>query len=291
MSRKTASTACIGWLLAGMLALAQSPVMAQSSGSHAGTHVAPQITLSTVILAEPGTGTPVAIQVGPEASIAPKSYLRIRGLPGTVALSEGHAIAPGAWAVPLAGLKVLRLMAPQGVVSRTEISVSLVDVEGRVLHEAKATLVIAAAATLGSELAPAPVPPVAPVAAPAPVPPVAPAAAPAPAEPLPAARAEAPISKELTEQFRNALRMLMKGDELSEAGNVALARLYYQRAADMGLARGALALAATYDANELKRRNVVGVQADTEQARHWYERARELGEPEASERLTRLGSR
>jgi len=242
------------------------PAAAQSSGE------APSITVGSLMLAEPGAETPLPVQIGPAAGIPPKSYVRIRGLPSTAALTEGHAIAPGSWAVPLASLAVLRVRVPAGLEARSQISIALVDVDGNILREAKSTLVIASA----SALARAPEP-----AAAAPPPRAAPVApTPPPAD-----------AQQLTEQFNTALRMLMKGDELSVAGNVSMARLYYQRAADMGLARGALALAGTYDANELQRRKVVGVQPDSEQARQWYERARELGAPEAAERLSRLGPR
>lgn len=256
------------WLAATLsLVACMTPAGAQSPPG-----TGPAIIINATILAEPGAQTPIAIHVGPEASIAPKSYLRIRGLPNSAALSEGHAIAPGAWAVPLASLSMLRLLVPQGMATRSEISVSLVDVEGTVLHEVKTTLVVAAAATARKPAEP-----------PATAPPVAPAS--------PTQTNATPPAKELTEQFHAAVRLLAKGDELSETGNIALARLYYQRAAEMGIARGALALAASYDANELSRRKVIGVQPDAELARQWYERARELGEPEAAERLSRLGGR
>ena len=48
-------------------------------------------------------------------------------------------------------------------------------------------------------------------------------------------------------------------------------------------------LAATYDPRELARSGVQGVQPNLPEARKWYERARELGAPEAEERLARLG--
>jgi TPR repeat protein len=48
----------------------------------------------------------------------------------------------------------------------------------------------------------------------------------------------------------------------------------------------------TYDPNELSRWNVIGgIEPNLEEARRWYERARELGAIEALERLQRLGAR
>jgi TPR repeat protein len=52
-----------------------------------------------------------------------------------------------------------------------------------------------------------------------------------------------------------------------------------------------VALASTYDPDELAKIKVVGLQPNIEEARKWYEKARELGAAEASERLRRLGAR
>ena len=73
-----------------------------------------------------------------------------------------------------------------------------------------------------------------------------------------------------------------------ELGNIAQARQFYQRAAQMGLARGALMLGATYDARELARLRAIGVVPNPAEARRWYERALELGAPEAQARLAAL---
>jgi TPR repeat protein len=70
---------------------------------------------------------------------------------------------------------------------------------------------------------------------------------------------------------------------------VAMARQFFLRAAEAGLARAALLLGGTYDQRELARQRVQGVQANPALARRWYERARELGAPEAEERLANLG--
>ena len=59
----------------------------------------------------------------------------------TVALSEGHAIAPGAWAVPLAALAdVSASFCRPASRGQSEVAISLVSVEGAVLAEAKTTL-------------------------------------------------------------------------------------------------------------------------------------------------------
>ena len=99
-----------------------------------------------------------------------------------------------------------------------------------------------------------------------------------------------PVTQPATPQDRErAVRLVKKGDEQLTEGNVAAARLFYERAADAGLAQGAMALAGTFDAAELARLGVRGIQPDTKEARRWYERARQLGASDAEARLARLG--
>ena len=99
----------------------------------------------------------------------------------------------------------------------------------------------------------------------------------------------APRASVLSPQEREAAeKMVARGERDLADGNVALARQFFLRAATAGLARGALLLAATYDPQELARLGVVGLQPSPAEARKWYERALELGAPEAQERLARL---
>jgi TPR repeat protein len=91
------------------------------------------------------------------------------------------------------------------------------------------------------------------------------------------------------EEKSRAEKLVVQGDRFFAQGNIAVARQFFQRAAEAGLATGALRLAATFDPAELSRLQAQGVVADRAEARKWYERARELGAPEAEERLARLG--
>jgi hypothetical protein len=81
-----------------------------------------------------------------------------------------------------------------------------------------------------------------------------------------------------------------KGVEQLERGNIFAARKFFEHATAAGLAQSAVALASTYDPDELAKIKVVGLQPNIEEARKWYEKARELGAAEASERLRRLGA-
>ncbi len=245
------------------------------------------INVGTLILAEPAGETPLPIQVGPADALPKNTFVRIRGLPAAVSLSEGHSIAPGAWAVPFAGLPTLRMTVPVGLSGRSEIVVALVTVEGVVLTEAKSTLVVGAALAAGNEKAqpqPKAVASIGPSVSTTPEKGSTGSTGRSTAPSTPAAPAR-------TEEQRRALRFVAKGNELLAEGDVATARLYYQRGVDAGLHEGALAMAASFDPDELTRLGALGIAGDIKTARRWYERARELGAPEAAERLRRLGER
>jgi hypothetical protein len=250
----------------------------------------PRINIGKVVLVEPASETPMPIQVGPIDAIPRNSFVRIRGLPSAAVLSDGHSIAPGAWAIPLAVLPNLRISLPVGITGKSEVSIALVQIDGTVLAEARSSLIIAAATMIAPEQQQAPrersvasvgTPP-APLEASPP---------PAPQSPAPAASPQSSQPQPSAEDQQRALSFLDRGRTQIERGNIAAARLFFRRAADAGLADGALALAATYDPVELARLRVAGVQPDLAMAREWYEKARQLGASEAEERLRRLGSR
>ena len=85
--------------------------------------------------------------------------------------------------------------------------------------------------------------------------------------------------------------MIQRGDVYLRQGNLAAARQFFRRAADIGLAAAAMRMAATYDPTELAGLSLVGIQADPKEATQWYERAREMGASEAGARLARLQGR
>jgi len=116
-------------------------------------------------------------------------------------------------------------------------------------------------------------------------------------EPQVQARAAAPSTSPLAPQRVRSERILSpdeldkliaRGEKFIEQGDVSAARLVLERAAQARDPRAALALGSTYDPNVLGRLGVVGVQAEPEKARAWYERAAEFGSGEANQRLTAL---
>lgn len=273
-----------------------------------------------VVLGAPASEASLGISISRTGAVPANSYVRIRGLSPMMSLSEGHVVAPGAWAVPVASLPDLRITIPAGASGRNEVTIALVAIDGGVVSEAKTMLVVAAAASQGADrqrLPPAaaaselPAPPAAPPqpsrgtpAAPV-APPARPSAAPpavaalppggraepvpVPAEPPPRAPAPPPIpaaDRERAEGF------LARGRTLLESGNIASARLFFERAAEVGLAAGALAMGSTYDPVELSALKAVGIKPDAAEARKWYEKARDLGAGDgAQRRLERLGRR
>jgi hypothetical protein len=245
-----------------------------------------RIRVAPTIVGTADSRVPLAVEIDPQGAVPPRSFLSVRGLPRAAALTDAHAIDPGSWAVPLASLPTLKAIIPTGLAGQSEITISLIALDGRLLAQAKTTLVIQpSSASAAPERPQAGRSAVAPVERPGPA---SPGAAPAPSSAPAPERRERALSPQ---DRQRALAMLKKGGEMLAAGNVSAARLLYERAADAGLAEAALALAATFDPVELGRRDVLGgVWPDAAVARRWYERARALGAPEAESRLKRIGA-
>jgi curved DNA-binding protein CbpA len=74
-----------------------------------------------------------------------------------------------------------------------------------------------------------------------------------------------------------AQRLVGQGDRQFADGNIATARLYYARAADLGFAPAASKLADTFDAQVLARHGVHGVRPNPAEVEKWRRRAAELG--------------
>lgn len=75
--------------------------------------------------------------------------------------------------------------------------------------------------------------------------------------------------------------LLMRGDSLFGAGDVASARQFYERATNAGDAQAALELGATYDPSFLALARLKAVRGDLAEATRWHRQARDLGNPEA----------
>jgi len=259
------ATQSLRWTAAAALVLGMFTSI--EAGGAEGT---PRINIATAIFAEPASQAAVIIQLEPSEAVPHNSFIRLRGLPPSVSLTEGFAIGPGLWALPLFGLATLNVNVPVGVSGQSNLLVTLVDVEGTILAEATSALVVGPDVVLApsdQEQAAAPSaehkafsyrpaghhPPT-----------------------TPHRLSEAPVEK-----------LLARGESHLAHGNIASAREFFRHAAEAGVAVGATLLAVTYDPVELQRLKVVGVVADRNEARKWYQRARELGAPHDPSLFTR----
>jgi hypothetical protein len=238
-----------------------------------------RITVAPTIVAKAASELALAIEVGPEHVVPPRSFVSLRGVPADVSLTEGHLVAPGLWAIPLSALPTLRAWIPADISGRAEIGVSLIGIDGRLVAQATTALVVESN----------------------PAQPVAPAMPRRSVPTVVASQGRSNVAQERGRQTAPALnqlppaekkrveRLLARGLDYLAAGNVAAARDFFERATEIGSAAAALRLAATYDPVELPRLKIHSVAADRALARKWYERAKELGAPEAASRLDRLG--
>jgi hypothetical protein len=117
--------------------------------------------------------------------------------------------------------------------------------------------------------------------------PAVPANAPVPASNSPAATALAPPASGFSNTEMTEL--LDHGDALLRNGDVASARLFYERGAGDG--RAALRLGATFDPEFLGRLGLGKLQANPAEAQSWYSRARDLGAVDAKRQLNGLETR
>jgi hypothetical protein len=113
-----------------------------------------------------------------------------------------------------------------------------------------------------------------------------------PAEPAPAAQ-PAPVAPAFSPPVRTLDRdeiaaLYRRGEQLIQQGDIAAARLMFARAAEVGDARSALALGASYDPDVLRKLGVLGVAADPVLAREWYSKASSFGSREAAQRIELL---
>jgi TPR repeat protein len=84
--------------------------------------------------------------------------------------------------------------------------------------------------------------------------------------------------------------LLGRGDNLLALGDIAAARLFYERAAALGSAEAATSLGKTYDPDYLRRIGAAGTAANPGLAAGWYRKAARLGDPEAANRLAKMSA-
>jgi uncharacterized protein len=90
------------------------------------------------------------------------------------------------------------------------------------------------------------------------------------------------------QNMTTATFLLHRGNELLAAGDVAAARLFFMRAAQLGSPHAATMVGKTYDPEVFRTAGIVGLQPDAALAREWYRRGAGNGDAEAGIRLAAL---
>lgn len=292
--------------------------LAPLAASTAGLAADPEVMAARKVLLEAATEIPFPIHIKNRDQLPKNSFLRIRGDLSGLKLSQGHRVSASAWAIPIGKLSELTIRLEAGLNEPRQLRVLLVALDGSSFRSfamsdvtlygnvqqlaadqrpktREQTLAVMRATSnlpVGAERKEksqteriAPPPGSAPgnpkFAARTPVsPPAAPVAPSAPA-PRPALSPE---------NQKRAAAMLQRGRGVLANGDVVAARLFFERAARIGFGAAALAMAETFDPEELRRLGVLGIRPDVDEARKWYEKAKALGEGEADRRLRRLSA-
>ena len=194
--------------------------------------------------------------------------------PGST-FSTGQALGRAAWVLSPSQIDGAVLTPPSGFAGAMDLLFELRLADGRVVDRKRARLEWSAPLPVASSEVPRD-PPQA-VAAPTLTP-----TTPAPLDPPSGAR---------TLSSAELVALLRRGNDLVSLGDLVGARLVFERAAQAGDSRAALALASTYDPLVLQQLGERGLAPDIAMARFWYEKAKELGSKEAPERLEVLVSR
>jgi hypothetical protein len=222
------------------------------------------IAAPALITVEAGAERPLDVAIASSGAVPKTSMLLIHGLPQTVSLSAGRVFESGTWALRFGDLQNLTIQTTPTMAGRTPLTLSVVTLEGTVLAQREIALAVVShgEASAARETA---------------------------------AAVRVITSSELHDTpppLEDANMLLARGADNLIKGKIQVARLFYRRAAEQGSSAGAMAMAQTYDPQELARLNALGgVQPDLALARSWYEKARELGAGDADGKLKRLSAR
>src|SRR5437899_1669124 len=241
---------------------------------------------------------PLGIHVG---APPPGAFVSINGLTAGARLTSGKRTGPSEWRVPATEISGVSVIPPDGFTGQMLVTAELRDGDGVALTGTSTRLTWAASPSLGAPSLGAPSlaaaapratpPPPAVVSPPVVVapPPVAMAPPVAVATAVPSAM-PAPPQAEVVRRLdpREVAALIKRGQDLLAGGDVQSARLLLMRGAEARDARSALLVGTTYDPALLRQIGADGPMADVAQARMWYQRAKEWGEPDAQRKLDAL---
>jgi serine/threonine protein phosphatase 1 len=230
----------------------------------------PRLILEPNLSGRDGAQVPLGVRVAGEA---PGLALEVNGLPEGMTISAGRPLGTGAWRILATEVADAVITPPSGFGGAIDLTVELRLADDTVIDQG-------------------------PVHREWPQPPAAVTASEAPADTVPANPADQE-TKAATGPNQNAVSsttdsqldpgqidfLIKRSQAFISEGDVVSARVQLRRAAEARDARAALALGATYDPIMLAILKVHGVAGDVLQARYWYQKAKEFGSLEASERL------
>jgi hypothetical protein len=233
------------------------------------------------------TAAPATSQTSLASHLQPRVVAVVPVSDPPVAVADNPAPAAPA---PMPAASTAANAAPSVVVANAQPSGGASAVMAPLAAATAAAINTPAAAALPPPAMQPPPPPAVqlpPPAAMQPAPPV--ASVPAPQQqpaPTPAAQSNTPSldSSEIA-------TLLKRGQYFMDSGDISSAQLLFRRAAEAGSAQGAFALASTYDSHYLAAHQVVGFAGNDAKARIWYQRASDLGSPDAKGMLAQLGGR
>ena len=273
-------------------------------------HHLPQVVLKPEMSGRVGDTIPLSMSFEPYALLPGKSFVLISGVPKQIKVGGGVERAPGIWLVEVTDIPDAFLELCRAVPGQYEIVADLIGPDGSAISWAKSQLLVkksdrkprenaapalSAVTALPSfqnsqkpvlrapqprlaarqelTLAPAPSPEIA--RRPAPTP--APLAVPAPQSAVTLLPAQRPVQSGQTGGNSvptmppsEALALIARGQKRMKMGDIALARLLFERAALGGSAQAAFALAETYDPNQIWKLGAIGLVGDAQKARRWY---------------------
>jgi hypothetical protein len=240
----------------------------------------------------------------------PATTVTIKGMLPGARLTAGVPLSFTEWRVPVTEISSAMVIPPADFVGELNLSAELRNADGAALATSAMQLVWKAAAPATALVTSSPAPS---SAIPAPQPP--PLATPQPslqAPPLPQTQPQQPLPQQQTiaalpttpapaavaaqpradaarELSPNEIAALIRrAQELLATGDVKAARALLLRATEAHDPRAALALAKTFDPIVSRQSATIDAGPDLNQARTWYQRAKEWGAPEAQRQLDAL---
>ncbi len=206
-----------------------------------------------VIEAPAGEKVALPVELGPASATAEVGALVVRGLPQSFTITGASAAGDGSWVLAPQELQTARIVVPHQAAGEVDVAISLFDFAAVEVGLMGLRLKIGAAVSSGG-----------------------------------VAANGSPTQRSLEPD--RSRQLLARGRALLELGDVASARLLFERAAEGGDAQAALLVGETYDPVRLAMRGVIGLSGSADTAKGWYQRALAQGVDEAKAPLAMLAT-